>query len=134
MLDRQHIEEANFEPRRQPLGRPKIDPAQRHTKRRPVYLNDALDAKLREDHTAAGMTRHDYIRALIKGHKPTARTVGDFDPRLLYELNAIGVNLNTALRDVLSDSRRIHDWEELRELLHDVILKVALAVDESHVC
>lgn len=134
MLDHEQLGSAINDSRQQRLGRPKIDPSQRRTKRRPIYLNDAEDAKLREDYAAAGMTRHDYIRALINGYKPTARTVSSFDPRLLNELNAIGVNLNIALRDVLSASRRVHDWEQLRELLNDTILKVALAVDDSHVC
>ena len=53
--------------------------------------------------------------------------VNDADAtRLLYELNAVGNNLNQAVRDAHAGSRRVHDWEALRALLDRVLTEVAL--------
>lgn len=131
MLDFTHIETPSHEPRPQFLGRPRIDPSLRRTKPLRLFLSEAEDAKLREDAAATGMNRHAYVRALVAGRTPSAKTGGGYDPRLLHELNAIGNNLNQAVRDMNSGSDRMHDWEQLREELQAAILKVALGQDDD---
>lgn len=46
--------------------------------------------------------------------------------RLVYELNAVGNNLNQAVRDGHAGVRRVHDWEALRAQLHDLLTKLTL--------
>lgn len=131
MRDVPEFEEPRPESRPQLYGRPRIDPAERRTRPLRVFLNEAEELRLREDAAAAGINRHDYIRALIDGHKPQARAGGHYDPHLLHELNAIGNNLNQAVRDVHTGSARQRDWEALRDLLEEVLLRVALGPESE---
>ena len=136
MRDVPDFEEPSHEPRPQLYGRPPVDPAERRTRPLRVFLNEAEELQLRERAAQAGINRHDYVRALIAGHKPAARGGGGFDPRLLHELNAIGNNLNQAVRDMHAGSDRKHDWEQLRALLEAAIIRVALGPEcgeDSHV-
>lgn len=53
--------------------------------------------------------------------------VSDADAmRLVYELNAVGNNLNQAVRDLHAGSARRHDWEALRAQLDAILTQVAL--------
>jgi len=130
MLDNNPVELPSHEPRQQRFGRPRINPAERRTKPLRMFLNEAESAQLRENAAAVGMNRHDYVRALIAGHKPQAKS-GGYDPRILNELNAIGNNLNQAVRDMHAGSQRRRDWEALRDLLQTALLQVALGDDSD---
>lgn len=132
MRELPEFEEPSHQPRPQLYGRPRIDPAERRTRALRVFLNEAEELQLRENAAKAGINRHDYVRALITGHKPQARGGGHYDPRLLHELNAIGNNLNQAVRDMHAGSTRHHDWEALRALLEQAILKVALGPESGN--
>ena len=111
-----------------------MDPAERRSRRLRVFLNDAEEMKLKADAKAAGLSVPDYVRAVIAGKKLFVRgTSSPADPRLLNELNAIGNNLNQAVRDVHAGSRRSHDWEELRDMLESVLVKVAMGLDSEDV-
>lgn len=46
--------------------------------------------------------------------------------RLIHELNAIGNNLNQAVRDRHAGSQRQRDWEALRHQLNEILTQVAL--------
>lgn len=131
MRDVPEFEPVTHEPRPQPYGRPRIDPSERRTRPLRVFLSESEERRLRENASAAGMNRHDYVRALIAGHKPRARGGDGCDPRLLHELNAVGNNLNQAVRDMNAGSTRRHDWDALRGLLEQAILKVALGPDSQ---
>ncbi len=117
--------------RPQRLGRPRKAPADLRTEEVRVFLTAAEKEKLVEDAGLAGFRPAEYLRQLIAGHRPQAggRTE-PCDPHLLLELNAIGNNLNQAVRDVHAGSTRQHDWENLKALLEEVLEKVVL----DHVC
>lgn len=110
------------------LGRPRKPVDELRTEEVRARLSLAEKQKLLEDAQAAGLSEAEYVRRLIAGHKPQGR--GQSDARLLFELNAIGNNLNQAVRDVHVGSSRQHDWKTLQRRLEDVLVKVAL----SHVC
>lgn len=132
MSDLSQVDVPDHEPRPQKLGRPKIDPAERRTIPLRLFQNESEYLKLREDAASTGMSIHDYVRALIAEHKPAIRGGGrGVDPRLLYELNAIGNNLNQAVARMNAGSTKRHDWDALRLLLQDVILKVALCEEDD---
>ena len=115
-------------PRPHRLGRPRKPVDELRTEEVRARLSLAEKQQLLEDAQAAGLSEAEYIRRLIAGHKPQGR--GQSDPRLLFELNAIGNNLNQAVRDVHAGSTRQHDWQDLRRRLEEILVKVAL----SHVC
>lgn len=112
--------------REQRLGRPRKTPDELRTEELRLYLSLAERQRLDEDAAAAGLRPSEYVRRLISGHKPAAidgRSVGN--PRLLMELNAIGNNLNQAVRDMHTGSQRRHDWEYLHGLLQTALRRVA---------
>lgn len=117
--------------RPQRLGRPRKSADELRTAEVRLYLSAAEKARLETDAHAAGMRSADYLRQLIAGHRPVAiegSSIGN--PRLLLELNAIGNNLNQAVRAMHVGSRRKHDWEQLRALLESVLERVALGASD----
>ena len=87
-----------------------------------VFLNETEERKLNADAAERGLNRHDYVRALIAGQ--TTKTVvrgHAADPRLIEELNRVGVNLNQAVKYVHAGSTRETDWDALREQLEEVL-------------
>ena len=106
------------------LGRPRKSPDELRTAEVRCRLTPAEKLKLTEDARACGLSAAEYVRRLVLGHKPCGR--GECDPRLLYELNAVGNNLNQAVRDVHAGRQRHHDWDELRNDLRRLLDKVAL--------
>ena len=110
--------------RPQRLGRPRKSPDELRTAEVRTFLTIAEKQKLSDDAATAGMRPAEYVRQLIAGHRPKAMATKSCDPRLLLELNAIGNNLNQAVRDMHAGSERKHDWEQLRDLLEAVLEKV----------
>jgi len=102
-----------------------------------VFLNEHEDAQLNANAAAVGLNRHDYVRMLIMDHVPEVIYRGrNADPHLLESLNRIGNNLNQAVRDMHAESKRKHDWEQIRQLLEDVLIQIALGdetIEESNV-
>ena len=86
---------------------------------------------LRDQARAAGMTEAAYVRRRVLG-LPITVPKPKTDVRLLYELNAIGVNLNQLARNVNSGRVGVHalDWDVVRAELHKVLSKVGAAFDE----
>ena len=122
---------AFIDDRPQRLGRPRKAPDELRTEELRLYLTLAEKQRLDDDAQAAGIRPAEYVRQLIDGHRPAtleSRPYGN--PRLLLELNAIGNNLNQAMRDLHAGSRRQHDWEQLRDLLQDVLIRIALGEDD----
>lgn len=96
-----------------------------------VFLNEHEEAHLNANAMAVGLNRHDYVRTLIMDHVPEVIYRGrNADPHLLEALNRVGNNLNQAVRDMHADSKRKHDWEQIRVLLEDVLIQIALG-DEA---
>ena len=121
-----HLQEG----RTQRLGRPPLPAIDLRTEEMRLYLSLAERQRLEEDAETAAMRPAEYIRRLIMGHKPAAIENRKFgNPRLLLELNAIGNNLNQAVRDMHTGSQRKHDWEQLRSLLESVLERVAASHD-----
>ena len=110
--------------RPQRLGRPRKSPDDLRTEEVRTFLTMSEKQRLSDDATTAGLRPAEYVRQLIAGHRPNARASKSCDPRLLLELNAIGNNLNQAVRDMHAGSERKHDWEQLRDLLETVLEKV----------
>lgn len=48
-------------------------------------------------------------------------------PKLLVQLNAAGTLLNRAVADMHAGSQRKHDWDSLRQTLHDLLTEAALS-------
>jgi hypothetical protein len=112
--------------RPQRLGRPRLAPDELRTEELRLYLSLAEKQRLDEDAHVAGMRPADYVRRLITGHRPAAIESKSFgNPRLLLELNAIGNNLNQAVRDLHAGSTRHHDWDYLQQLLQAALERVA---------
>ena len=107
------------------LGRPRKAPDELRTEDVRARLSIAEKLKLTADAERCGMSEAAYIRSLIAGHTPQA--AGRSDPRLLNELNAVGNNLNQAVRDMHAGRRQKQDWETVRKQLVDVLERVALA-------
>ncbi len=112
--------------RPQRLGRPRLAPDELRTEELRLYLSLAEKQRLDEDAHAAGVRPAEYVRRLIAGHRPAALDRSPFgNPRLLLELNAIGNNLNQAVRDLHAESTRRHDWDYLQQLLQAALERVA---------
>jgi len=125
---------AAFNPhaRRQRHGRPRKHPDELRCEELRLYLTLPERQRLDEDAREAGLRPAEYIRRLIAGHRPASiesQSVGN--PRLLLELNAIGNNLNQAMRDLHAGSSRQHDWEELHGLLEIALQRVAYGDDDD---
>ena len=121
------IDSTLIDDRPQRLGRPRKNPDELRTEELRLYLTLAEKQRLDEDATAAGLRPAEYMRQLIDGHRPTQLDSPRFsNPRLLLELNAIGNNLNQAVRDIHAGSRRQHDWEQLRAMLEDVLIRISI--------
>lgn len=113
------------------LARVPCDPHELRKRPLRVFLNEREEAHLNANASAIGLNRHDYVRMLIMGHVPEVIYRGrTADPHLLESLNRIGNNLNQAVRDMHADSKRKHDWEQIRQLLEDVLLQVALGDEQ----
>lgn len=122
-----HESTSLLEPRPQQLGRPRLPADQLRTEELRLYLTIPERTKLDEDARAAGMSPARYLRKLIAGQRPATlheRAGHTSNARLLLELNAIGNNLNQAMRDVHAGSTRQHDWEQLRVMLQAALEKV----------
>jgi hypothetical protein len=112
--------------RPQRLGRPRKAPDELRTEELRLYLSLPEHQRLEEDALAAGLRPPEYVRRLVAGHRPAHIEQLSFgNPRLLLELNAIGNNLNQAVRDMNAGSTRRHDWEELQGLLEICLQRVA---------
>lgn len=128
------VELPSHEARPQLLGRRRKDPAERRNVRLQLFLNDAEETKLKADAKAAGLSVPRYVRSLIDGKKLFVRgTSSPADPRLLNELNAIGNNLNQANKYGHIGGDRQADWDELRDMLESVLVKVALGLESEDV-
>lgn len=113
------------EDRPQRLGRPRKTPDDLRTAELRLYLTLAERQQLDEDAHAAGVRPAEYVRRLIAGHRPAAIAgKTSANARLLLELNAIGNNLNQAVRDMHAESTRQHDWEELRSMLQAALERI----------
>ena len=121
-------------PRPQRLGRPRKPVEDLRTAELRLYLSLAEKERLQADARSAGLRPADYVRELIAGHRPAIlESQAHGNPRLLLELNAIGNNLNQAVRDMHAESTRRHDWEELRRLLQSALERVIWG-DPPDVC
>lgn len=125
----QPIEAENFDVR---MARVACEPHELRKRPLRVFLNEHEEAHLNANALATGVNRHDYVRMLIMGHAPEVIYRGRAaDPHLLEALNRVGNNLNQAVRDMHSESKRKHDWEQIRQLLEDVLLNVALGPEQT---
>lgn len=89
--------------------------------RLPLAEKELLDAAARRE----GLLLGAYLRKAA--FERSGPVVSDADAmRLAYELNAIGNNLNQAVRDLHAGSTRRHDWEALRAQLQTILTRVAL--------
>ena len=109
-----------------PGGRPKKAEADRRCKQTNTRWTIAEDRHLRRQAHAAGLSVGEFIRRRALGlpvTPPPPRT----DARLLYELNAIGVNLNQIARNLNSDREGASpvDLSNLRSRLQRVLKRVA---------
>ncbi|WP_437186771.1 plasmid mobilization protein [Planctomicrobium sp. SH668] len=125
---------AEFNPsaRRQRHGRPRKHPDELRNVELRLYLTLPEKERIEEDARTAGLRPAEYIRRLIAGHRPASiesRSSGN--PRLLLELNAIGNNLNQAVRDIHAGSTRQHDWENLQGLLEIALQRVAYGDEDD---
>ncbi|MEM7811346.1 MAG: plasmid mobilization relaxosome protein MobC [Planctomycetota bacterium] len=107
------------------LGRPRKPADDLRTRRAQLRLTEAEKQRLAENAAKAGLAEAEYLRKLILGHKP--RGVAAADPQLLFELNAIGNNLNQAVRDAHAGRSSEHDWQALRHQLRSVLARAAQA-------
>ncbi len=113
-------------PRTSRLGRPKKGPDTLRTEEIRLYLTPAEKQRLLDDSRTAAKRPADYLRELITGHRPAALAGRrSCDPRFLLELNAIGNNLNQAVRDMHLDHPRRHDWQQLQVLLKAALERAA---------
>ncbi|QDT37682.1 plasmid mobilization protein [Stratiformator vulcanicus] len=112
----------DFRPHR--IGRPRKTVEELRTEEVRARLSLTEKQKLTDDARTAGLSEAEYVRRLIAGHKPQGS--GRCDPRLLYELNAIGNNLNQAVRNLHAGRTQRESWEELRRQLEEALTKVAI--------
>lgn len=89
--------------------------------RLPQAEKELLDSAARKE----GLFLGAYLRKA--GFERGESGLGEADSmRLLYELNAIGNNLNQAVRSLHAGSTRRQDWQALRSELDTILTKLAL--------
>ena len=92
-------------------GRPKKHKDERRVASTRTDLTLAEKQYLREQAKLAGLSEAAFVRKRVLG-LPVVVPKTHADARLLYELNAIGINLNQLARNVNSGREGIHavDW------------------------
>lgn len=90
--------------------------------RLPAAEKELLEAEARRE----GLLLGAYLRKAALERGGSGLSEADA-MRLVYELNAVGNNLNQAVRDAHAGSRRSHDWEALRVQLRDLLTRLTLA-------
>ncbi|WP_437186707.1 plasmid mobilization protein [Planctomicrobium sp. SH668] len=97
-----------------------------------LYLTLSEKERLDTEAHAVGLRPSEYVRRVVLEQRlTTIERCSTGNPRLLLELNAIGNNLNQAVRDVHAGSTRQHDWEELHGLLEIALQRVAYGDDDD---
>jgi len=111
-----------------PGGRPKKAAAERRTQQRKLNLTIAEEAFIEEQAKTAGVTLAEFARRRCL-FRPVTAPPAQIDAKLLYELNAVGVNLMQMMRDERFERghRSAQDWSELHNRLSQVIEKVGAA-------
>ena len=92
------------------------------------------DIAVRRSAEAAGLTVAEFTRRRSLGTRVVAR-VHTSDPRLIHELNAIGVNLNQISRNLNSGrlgvaGSRLDDLDELMSRLRDTLDRAVEGFDD----
>ncbi len=108
-------------------GRPKKQPHEQRTSRLPaIRLTDAERQLLEEKAAQSGLSFSEWVRAELTAAPVRASKADPALPRLLTELNRVGVNLNQ-LAASMNSGRHPAENAVLAHLkqLQDVLLKVA---------
>ncbi|TWT95377.1 hypothetical protein Pla108_35250 [Botrimarina colliarenosi] len=109
------------------LGPSRVDPAGEAEEQADVRFRLPLAEKVLLDTAARreGLLLGAYLRrAAFERGEPGLTDAAAM--RLVYELNAIGNNLNQAVRDAHAGSRRTHDWEGIAAQLRAILTQLAL--------
>ncbi len=112
-------------------GRPRKQEYERRIASTRTDLTLTEKQYLRNQAREAGMSEAAYVHRRVLG-LPITVPKPKTDVRLLYELNAIGVNLNQLARNVNSGRDGVHamDWDIVRDKLSRVLRKVGAAFDD----
>lgn len=112
-------------------GRPRKQKDERRVASTRTDLTLAEKQYLREQANVAGLSEAAFVRKRVLA-LPVVVPRSHADARLLYELNAIGINLNQLARNVNSGREGIHavDWSSVLEQLNIVLAKVGAAFDD----
>lgn len=112
-------------------GRPKKHKDERRVASTRTDLTLAEKQYLREQAKLAGLSEAAFVRKRVLG-LPVVVPRSHADGRLLFEVNAIGINLNQLARNVNSGREGIHavDWSSVLDQLNIVLGRVGAAFDD----
>ena len=114
-----------------PMGRPKKLGNERRVARLEAQVTLAEKQFVREQAKLAGITEAEYIRRRALGERVAVRQ-SKADAQLVYEVNAIGVNLMQHLRDDRfgRGTRTEADWDRLYDRVSGILEKLVDALDD----